>query len=57
MLRVIFGKIFITVIPIIINKLLYLIFKLFGRDLTKEPLYQSENEFECIKKFKQFWGN
>ncbi len=57
MLRVIFGKIFITVIPIIINKLLYLIFKLFGRDLTKEPLYQSENEFECIKKFKQFWRN
>jgi len=55
--RVIFGKIFITLLPITINKLLYLIFKLFGRDLTKEPLYQSENEFECIKRFKQFWRN
>ena len=56
-IKVIFGKLFITIIPLFINKILYIVFKTFGRDLKTKPLYNSKNEFNCIKKFKQFWNN
>lgn len=56
-IKIVFGKLFITIIPLFINKILYIVFKACGRDLKTKPLYNSKNELNCIKKFKQFWNN
>ena len=51
-LKIVIGNLLLTYLPIIINNLLFYVFKIFGRDLKQNPLYKRENEISLLKKIR-----
>ncbi|MCF8446456.1 MAG: UbiA family prenyltransferase [Bacteroidia bacterium] len=53
LLKIIFGRILLTYVPLLVNNILYYGFKIIGRDLKKKPLYSKEFEPKILKKIRK----
>lgn len=56
LVKVLFALVFIRLLPAIVNRVLYVLFLLFGRDLKERPLYERENEPLLFKRIRKLIG-
>lgn len=54
--RVFLGKLLLTIIPLALNHVIFLLFKIIGRDLRKKPLYKKQQEPVFMKNLRLFFG-
>jgi hypothetical protein len=52
--RVFLGKLLLTIIPLALNHVIFLLFKMIGKDLKKKPLYKKQQEPLLIKNLRLF---